>query len=264
MLRGKELMKKRGEKGNHNNYILLFVKNCMKEHLREAGLTENESKVYLALLEIGPVQAGAISRKSGLHRRVVYDTIEMLIQKGLVGYIKKNNVRLFQAVSPERLKEIVKEKEARIDEVMDSMMLLYNTRKDKEETNFYKGRDGLKAVFEDMISAKNEILVLGASPLAYEILSFYFEWFDKRRVEKKIRERIIFNDSDKRIRIPYADIRYLPEKYHSPLAVNIYGKKVAIILWSRKNPLAIVINNAEIAEGYKKYFELLWRAARKG
>ena len=96
------LMKKWGEEAHHNLYIanLLFL--SMKEQLKEAGLTANESKIYTSLLELGPSNAGLISRKSGLHRRVVYDTLEMLIQKGLVGYILKNNVRLFQASHPKR------------------------------------------------------------------------------------------------------------------------------------------------------------------
>ena len=58
--------------------------------LKEAGLTTNESLVYKALLELGPSQAGIISRKTGLHRRTVYDTTERLIQKGIIGYILKN------------------------------------------------------------------------------------------------------------------------------------------------------------------------------
>jgi len=62
--------------------------------LNEIGLTENESKIYLALIDLGPSLAGQISRKTGLHRRTVYDSIEMLIKKGLVGYIKNNNRKL--------------------------------------------------------------------------------------------------------------------------------------------------------------------------
>ena len=61
------------------------------QELKQAGLTDNESKVYLALIDLGPSLAGQIARKTGMHRRTVYDTIEMLIQKGLIGYIKKNN-----------------------------------------------------------------------------------------------------------------------------------------------------------------------------
>ena len=135
--------------------------------------------------------------------------------------------------------------------------------KEKQETNFYKGKPGLKTVFEDQLEEKSEILVLGASPLAYEILQFYFKWFDKRRKEKKIKTKIIFNKTGKNIKIPLSEIRYLPQKYTSPLAVNIYGDKVAIILWSKENPIAIVIKNKEISEGYKKYFELMWKIARK-
>ena len=79
----------------------------MIRELRDAGLTENESKVYLALLDFGPSLAGIISRKTGLHRRTVYDTTEMLIKKGLIGYILKNNRRLFEAASPARIPTVV-------------------------------------------------------------------------------------------------------------------------------------------------------------
>jgi len=237
----------------------------MKEQLKEIGLTENESKIYVSLLELGPSNAGLISRKSGLHRRVVYDTIEMLIQKGLVGYIVKNNVKLFQASNPKRILEIIEERKNKIEEVMPKMLDFYTKTKEKEETNFYKGKNGLKTVMEDQLesSKKNkEILIIGGSPIAYEILQFYFKWFDKRRVENKIKTRVIFNKTDKKLNIPYSEIKFLPDKYSSPLAVNIYGDKVALILWSKENPLAIVIKNKEISDGYRKYFELMWRVAK--
>jgi sugar-specific transcriptional regulator TrmB len=236
----------------------------MREELHQAGLTENESKVYVTLLELGPSHAGLISRKSGLHRRVVYDTIEMLIQKGLIGYIIKNNVKLFQASNPERILELLEEKEQYVNEIMPQMLSLFSKTKEKEETNFYKGKNGLKTVFEDQLTVGKEILILGASPLAYEILQFYFKWFDKRRVENRIKARIIFNKTERKPRIPYSEIRFLSEKYSSPLAVNIYGDKVAIILWSKEKPFAVVITQKEIADGYRKHFELMWKIAKKG
>ena len=72
----------------------------------------------------------------------------------------------------------------------------------------------------------------------------------------------MFNTREKR-KIPFAEIKYMHKKYSSPLAINIYGKKVAIILWSKENPFAVVIKNKEISEGYKKYFELVWGVAKK-
>ncbi|HJX50052.1 MAG TPA: helix-turn-helix domain-containing protein [Candidatus Nanoarchaeia archaeon] len=234
------------------------------EILEEAGLTHNESIVYRALLELGPSLAGQISRKSGLHRRTVYDVVEMLIKKGLIGYIKKNNQKYFEASSPERFTDILKEKENAISEFIPEMMSLYGKTKEKQETNFYKGRQGLKTVLEDQLEqGTDEILILGASPKAYEILEFYFKWFDKKRKSQKIKTRIIFSEKNLKMKIPFSEIRYLPQKYSSPLAVNIYRDKVAIILWSEDNPIAIVIKNKDVSEGYKKYFELTWKLAKK-
>jgi len=237
----------------------------IKETLKQAGLTNNEALVYNALLEIGPSLAGQISRKTGLHRRTVYDTTEMLIKKGLIAYIVKNNRRLFEASSPNRFLDILKEKQDLIQEALPQMLEFYTSTKEKQETNFYKGKEGLKNVFEDQLETKKEILIIGASPLAYDIIQFYFKWFDKSRVKHKIKTKIIFNKiNDKKIpKIPLSEIKYLPEKYSSPLAVNIYGNKVALILWSEQNPFAIVINQKEIAEGYRKYFELMWKSAKK-
>ncbi len=230
------------------------------EALREAGLTENEAKVYLALVDYGPCLAGMISRRTGLHRRTVYDTTEMLIKKGLAGYILRNHRRLFQASSPKRILETLEEKQNLLTPIVQALEEKYAKTREKEETNFYKGREGLKTVFEDQLNSK-EILILGASPKAYETLQFYFHWYDKKRKQKKIKARIIAQDKSIK-RIPLAEIRYLPEKYTSPVAVNIYGEKTAIILWA-KEPIAIVIKHQEISQGYRNYFELLWRIARK-
>jgi sugar-specific transcriptional regulator TrmB len=228
--------------------------------LKEAGLTSNEQKVYIALIELGPSGAGIISRRTGLHRRTVYDTSEMLIKKGLVGYILQNNRRLFQASPPSKIIDSFKEKQVILAPYISELEEKYNEKKEKEGTNFYKGKEGLRTIFEDQLNSK-EILILGASPLAYEVFKFYFKWYDKRRKQKKIKTKIIAQDRSIK-RIPSAEIKYLPEEYHSPMAINIYGNKTAIILWA-KRPMAIVIQNEEITDGYKKYFDLLWKIAKK-
>ena len=116
-----------------------------------------------------------------------------------------------------------------------------------------------KAIFEDQLNYK-EILILGASPQAYEILKFYFKWYDKKRIKKKIKVKIIAYDR-KITNIPLAEIRYLPKKYESPVAMNIYGNKTAIILWAEK-PIVIAIREKEIADSYRNHFELMWKLAK--
>ncbi len=232
-----------------------------EKNLRNAGLTESEAKVYMALLEMGPSLAGLISRKTGIHRRNVYDITDRLIKKGLIGYIVKNNRRLFEAVNPERFFDMLKEQENELNESMPHLAMLYQKTKAKQETNFYKGLAGLKMVFMDQLEENKEVLILGASRAASEVLPFYFKWYDKDRVKRKIKVRIISSEELGK-KIPLAKIRHLPEKYANPLAINIYKDKVALILW-RKEPICIVIRNSEIANSYRKYFELMWRIAKE-
>ena len=239
----------------------------IRENLRSAGLTENEAKVYQTLLEIGSRPAGIISRRTGLHRRVIYDVTDRLIKKGLVGYIVENNRKIFSVSNPERFLEIIENEKEKINSIMPNMLELFNQSKErqKEETVFYKGKNGLKSVFEDQIDEakkSKEILILGASNLAYDLFENYFFWFDKRRQEEKIKARIIFNSEKSTKKIPLAKIKFLPKELSSEMSINIYGNKVAIIYWEKEKPFAIVINQKQIAEGYKKYFELLWNIAK--
>ncbi|MBT4135329.1 hypothetical protein HOD75_00735 [archaeon] len=235
----------------------------MLNKLKQAGLTENESKTYLALIDLGPTTAGKISRKTGLHRRTIYDVTETLIKKGLIGYITQNNKRIFQASNPNRILEILQEKQNTLTPIIQELNQKYSQTQEKSETNFYKGKEGLKTIFEDQLDAK-EILILNASPKAYEILDFYFHWYDKKRKKRKINTKIIA--TDKKIKtiknIPLSEIKYLPQKYANPVSMNIYKDKTAIILWA-KEPIAILIKNKEIANAQKQYFELMWRIAKK-
>ncbi len=231
--------------------------------IEEAGLTRTEALVYKALIELGPSLAGQIARRTGLHRRSVYDAAEMLIKKGLIGYMLKNNRRFFEAVNPARLLEILEEKKQKIAGILPVLEKQFQEKKEKQETNFYKGKNGLKSVFEDQLSERKEILILGASTEFSNVLPFYFKWYDERRKKEKIKARIILSSRQGKIKTPLSETRFLPEKYSNPVAVNIYADKVAIILWSREQPLAILIKNKEISDGYRKYFELLWKIARK-
>lgn len=233
----------------------------MEKILSNLGLTQNESKVYLALMELGPSKAGIISKKSRLHRRVVYDCLEMLVNKGMAGYITKNGTKLFSGNNPDKLKQILKEKEETLDSIMPLLNQLFLKTKEKEETNFFKGINGLKSVMEDQLNYK-EIKIISSGNYAYETLQYYFKWYDKRRVKGKIKVKIILNNKSKN-NIPLSEIRYMPEKYASPLSINIYGDKIALIYWSKDNPIAIVIKNKEISKGYEKYFLFYWNKSKK-
>jgi len=62
---------------------------------------------------------------------------------------------------------------------------------------------------------------------------------------------------------PLVKIAFISPEYTSPVAINIYERKVAILLWIEEEPFGILIDNEKIAKGFKNYFELMWKIARK-
>lgn len=229
-------------------------------NLKDAGLTENENKVYTSLIELGPTLAGRISRKTGLHRRTVYDVTEILIQKGLISYMLENNRRVFSAVNPQRIIDSLNEKRNSLIPLIEELKQKFNSTKKKEQTSFYNGKNGLKMVFESQLEYP-EILILGATREAYNSMPYYFKWFNERRKQRQVKIRVITTDKEIKPKI-LAETRYLAEKHTQPLVINIYGENVAMILWG-KRPFAIVVQQEEFAIGHKKYFELLWKIAKK-
>ena len=233
-----------------------------EKFLQDAGLTIIESRVYLTILGLGAELAGVIARKSGIHRRSVYDAIDRLIEKGLVSYIVKNNRRCYEATNPNRLLEIVKEKEDRLSHLLPKLQEKYKSSKEKKQTLFFQGRDGLKAVFQDHLEAgAKEILVIAASDFREVVSEFFFKKYDAERKRQKIKQKIIYNSKKEKIKIPLCEIKYLQQEYDSPLSMAIYANRVAMVLWAR-TPYAILIKDKEIADSYRNYFNVLWKAAR--
>jgi sugar-specific transcriptional regulator TrmB len=229
--------------------------------LKSIGLTESESKLYLALLDLGKMQAGVLSRKTGIHRRSIYDILDRLIEKGLVSYIQENNKRYYSPNDPKKIQELIEEQRSQISKLMPELENKYKKEKSKQETLFFRGKEGLKSIFDDQITEEKDIYVIGGTKSAKEILSFYLRHYTNKRVEKKIKMYAIYAGERHTNPIPLANVKYLPETFASPVSTNIYGNKVAIILWSA-DPVAILIKQPEIAKAYKNYFDLLWKIAK--
>ncbi|MBU0636248.1 hypothetical protein KKE06_04445, partial [Candidatus Micrarchaeota archaeon] len=59
------------------------------------------------------------------------------------------------------------------------------------------------------------------------------------------------------------ETKFLPPNISNPAVINIYGDRVVNVLWKENYPICFVMVNKDIAAAYKKYFELLWKIARK-
>jgi sugar-specific transcriptional regulator TrmB len=244
--------------------------------LKEAGLTDGEIRAYLALLEIGASSTGLIAKKSGLSGSKVYEVLERLIAKGLVSSFEKNNVRHFEALSPDRILDYLDERKKSIDIEKQAVikvlpqLLAQKALAPKSAAKLFFGWQGLKNANEDIISTLKrgeEWLSMGLTeqPKAWEM---HFTHRQKERAKKGIVLKHLLNEKYKalytaRKRIAHSQYRFLPKELEMPTSTEIFGDKVLIMILVQKSPLAILIENKDVADSFRKYFDVLWRTARK-
>ena len=118
-----------------------------QEILIQIGLTLNESKVYEALLNLGEVNVSKISIKSKVHRRNVYDALNTLVDKGLASETFTKKEKLFRGIDPQKLKDLIKEKETALDSYLPAMKIHTNQLKLTRKLIFLKVQKDLKIIY---------------------------------------------------------------------------------------------------------------------
>src|SRR3989338_4426613 len=78
-------------------------KTRLYESLVKSGLSENESRVFLVLLELGRGTVSQITRKAGLNRTTGYDILDNLTAKGLASISGKEPKQEYLAESPDKI-----------------------------------------------------------------------------------------------------------------------------------------------------------------
>ena len=240
----------------------------MKERaLLDVGFSKNEAKVYLSLLGLGASAAGAIAARSNVHRTNVYDALDRLQEKGIVTYIFKGNKKYFQAVDPNQIMDILKDRMAKFETALPSLQMDYKLSKEVNRAQIFEGAGGVKTLTNDMLKEGKEIYAFGIPKDVADRLKSFISVFHKRRIEKKIfmyhlydanaRERIGYLNS-----LPYTDARYLPHETESPATTLGYGNKIVFNIWSEP-PISILIESERMAKQYKKYFDYLYKLGRK-
>jgi sugar-specific transcriptional regulator TrmB len=246
----------------------------MYEILTHSGLSSNEAKVYLVLLELGKGTVTQITRKAGLNRTTGYDILDNLVTKGLASISGKEPKQEYVAESPDKvvflLEQEINQKAEQLKKmksIMPEIKSLHNVA-GRPKVRFYEGAQGLKDVYEDTLTSHEEIRAYATYDDMQGALPGYFPEYFFRRAKKNIPIRAIFPFTQKGLDLSRDDdaqkrkTAMVPaDKYYFSPEINIYDNKVMIASWKEK--LGIIIESAEISDAMKKMFELSWTEARR-
>lgn len=239
--------------------------------LEDIGLTNAEIKVYLALLELGSASAGPILDKTGLQNSVVHMTINRLIEKGFVSFVKEGKRHVYQAADPKHIVDYIENKRIKFEEILPELLLKRQMSREKPEVSIFKGKKGIRELLFELLDAGGGWHYTIGSPYESTMMGDAF-WIDyhKRRYKKKIFGKLIFNKSlrDWAQKIKAADhyknseLRFLDEGFEPLTETIVRNDKVGIILWTEK-PIGILIHQKQIADSYEKYFGVVWERAKE-
>ena len=234
--------------------------------LQELNFSPNESGVYLALLEIGQTSAGDIIKKTQLHRSVVYETLDRLIEKKLVLKLTKQNIAYFQVNDPERIMDHIRVQE----EVALDLIPNLKTFMDKSlpEITVYEGiksyqRFWLDSIMRMPIGSTDYVAGSIGGPwvdFLGPISERYFKIAQKRNIGWKM---IVFDidDYNQTFLSKYPQFHWecrLINKHVSKEGnFNIFGDE-SVILHSATEPMVIEIKNNSLVKVFKNIFDILW------
>jgi len=247
------------------------------KYLREIGLTDSEIKVYLATLDLGDSTKGKIVYNSGVTGSKIYEILERLREKGLITVYKKNNKKHFKATNPKQImnyleskKEKIQYVENKIELLLPKLMMKYEESKKEQEVGLLTGLKGLEIIFREQVDILNQgeenLVIGGTKGVDEEAVMAFFQKIHLLRAEKKIKTKMLYNKRQKiSVEKQFANYKFTEIKYishTSPVAINIYKNKTAIIAFGEKIN-TILITSEEITNSFKEYFKMLWKEAKK-
>ena len=238
--------------------------------LRELGFSERETKVYVALLETGLTTVGPITSKSKLQSAKVYETLNKLIDKGLVSFIIKSKTKYFQASEPKEILNLIEDRKRRFKDILDELELKQKYADSKQIAVVHEGYNSFKALFNKIsdhlkkgdrywaFAFKNEYYSTAAS--------LFLQKFHEQLATKNIDDRLLGNFSVKKeIKKTFEKNKNIKIRFtrnETPLGVIILENKVINLIWG-KRPTAIEITSEQIYMQYKSFFTELWKKSKK-
>ena len=226
------------------------------------GLSRNEARVYLALVREGSCKAGKVAKTAEIDRTSAYNSLKLLLEKGLASYVTIGKVKRFQASDPKNLRNYL---QGRLEEVSEAVPILekeYAATKLQSNVRLYKGTKGIKTVLGMVLNQNGKNRVFGSESQLDSTLPAFAAQFKAQLERKKIRTRNLVRKGRAVAETRLRKVRFVAQKTESPVVTNIFGNKILIIIWSNP-PEAILVDNSSAAAAYRGYFDFMWGHAEK-
>jgi sugar-specific transcriptional regulator TrmB len=254
----------------------------MYETLKQFGFDDDETKIYLALLELGPATVTEITKRAGITRTLGYIVLDKLGGRGLITRVNDGGKKIkYVAEHPRNFVQYVKNTknswERRLDSaerLLPELVSVYRVQ-DKPVVRYQEGIKGITTIFEESLQAKSEILSV-TDVESWQNPEFW-DWaksYNRERNRHKVKERILLLDTPQgRAWIksyrpsPYTVYRWVTREQAKGLLefggeLNIYDNKVVVALPKKSQRMIAVTESKVFSDILRAMFEIVWEVAR--
>lgn len=262
--------------------------------LQAVGLSENEARVYHALLVLGEASPSDIARRGAVKRPTAYVVLNRLVEKDFASKrTQSGGQELFRAVNPHVIVDRHKQLTSRLVDALPRLIALHPSFHATPSVSVYTGHEGIQKIWDESLTSGTEILYWADQNLS-EVgyleeqanrvsadLSFVAQYVNKRIAAGVWVRGIIPYEPDSKtlakLQLQYRQKEYIRLKREGASAcrefyfvprvesslqqeINIYEDKVAFI--SYKDLLGVVLKGASYVETYRIMFRAAFNYAK--
>lgn len=238
----------------------------LEKKLATLGLSEKESRVYLAALELGTSTVQELARKSGVNRATTYIQVDLLIKRGLMSKVEKASKTLFLVEKPQRIIDILGKKKAEIEslesaftQLMPELEAIYNVKTDKPRVRFYESAVGLENFRREMIKANPAVIysIFPQAPSAesQEAMPLFMTKIKSMKTIYAGKENIKF--SKKVLSISNLMIKFF-KLDDFDIEITMYNNKVFINKPITNESMGVLIEDKSVYKSFVAMFQMFW------
>ncbi len=252
-----------------------------EDKLCQFGFTENEARVYVELLRIGPQPVSVLAKRIKLNRTTVYSIAKSLEKKGIISSTVSQGGKAYFANDPNCLVGYLDDKRETFNYYRQQMLKMIpqfrSLRTDLKATNepvlkYFEGLEGVKWAMNDALTAKETLYAF----LPFDrwkklgLERFLLRFREQRISNAELKLKAIVPDTEEvRAFFEYdndafcelTEILYVSASLFSKMfknQVNIYDGKVAIMHLDSGQEYAVIMKSDEIYSMQREIFELAW------
>ncbi len=245
----------------------------MIRELETLGLSREEAKVYLAVLELKTAYVSLIARKSKVKRENCYYILDRLHKRGFVSYYMHKNLKYYSAQSPKKFIHYFEDKLYQARQLIPDLMLIHQTSENRPKIHFFNGIEGVKTVFEEALDSSSELLGYTDLKALQQLFPAYLEYYFDKIIENRIKTRLLSPSSAEALKFRdnyykteeaknLIEILFInPAEFKFQNQILIYENKVATISLNEEELIGVLTESLVIADTQRTIYNLSWLGA---